>query len=107
MSTCLVRKGFSPQPCSFLHRPADCFLLIHPLALTFHKHVLHPCCVPILGQGLGIQCPAQASEGGHSMGRTHTKQEGRVHARFFSADPHSQETLSWQQNTLRKHLLEE
>lgn len=32
--------------------------LIHPFARTLNKYVLHSCCVPVLGQVLGIRYSA-------------------------------------------------
>lgn len=81
--------------------------LMRPLAFTFRKCLTPVLCAhPWPGARDTVPHPSPG-EGGHSAGRIHTKRESRVHARFCSADPHSQETLFWQQNHLRKHLLKE
>lgn len=41
-----------PKAASFYNR------LIHPFARTLNKYVLHSCCVPVLGQVLGIRYSA-------------------------------------------------
>lgn len=60
---------------------------------------MHSCCVPVLGQVLGMQCNAQVSEAGKPWGDPHGARAGTVLG--------SAQNRVWQQETLRKHLLQD